>query len=89
MFGTMFWGQHVAMTANSICVVLSSSQGLRVIQNRLIGVCVLIVCSPLSLREYSDVSRMPDEDRGQLCIPCWAGKAVGNCWAVVMIGNYW
>ena len=27
-------------------------------------------CWPLSrLRESSDVSRMPDEDRGQLCIP--------------------
>ena len=30
-------------------------------------------CWPLSRqRHFSDVSRMPDEDLGQLCTPCWA-----------------
>ena len=49
-------------------------------------------CWPLSrLRESSDVSRMPDDDRGQLCIPCWANswpirQLVGK---IGMIGNRW
>ena len=46
-------------------------------------------CWPLSrLREPQDVSRMPDEDRGQLRIP-WAclGYVIGHCGLVVMFGH--
>ena len=39
-------------------------------------IIIVVKCWPLSrLRKASDVSRMPDEDRGQLCIPWWAKQS--------------